>query len=214
MSKNLLIVFAKNIKLGKVKTRLAKSIGDVNAFEVYKFLVQRTEENTAQVSDCDIHIYFSDVIIGTKWQKQPKFVQKGNDLGERMKDAFQISFEKGYEKVVGIGTDIPDLSAQIITQAFEELDLSDTVFGPAEDGGYYLLGMKKLHSTIFDDKEWSTSTLLKKTFHDLKVNDISISILIELNDIDTLEDLEKSSVKFLLDKIEVPVFKSVQSRLR
>ena len=203
MQKNLLIVFAKNIKLGKVKTRLAKTIGDNHAFDVYKYLVQRTEENTSKVYGCDIHIYFSDVIIESKWKSHPKFVQKGKDLGEKMKDAFHQSFEKGYEKVVGIGTDIPDLSAEIITQSFHELDLSDTVFGPAEDGGYYLLGMKKLHSTIFDDKEWSTPTLLKKTFQDLKSNAVSTSILVELNDIDTIEDLEKSNVRFLLKQIKI-----------
>jgi len=202
MSKNLLIVFAKNIKLGKVKTRLAKTIGDDHAFEVYKFLVQRTEENTSKLKNCDIHIYFSDVIIESKWKGCSKFVQNGTDLGEKMKDAFQRSFDNGYEKVVGIGTDIPDLNAEIIENSFELLKNSDTVFGPAEDGEYYLLGMKKLHSTIFDDKEWSTPTLLQKTIEDLQKLDISISKLIELNDIDTIEDLEKSSVRFLLKKLD------------
>ncbi len=212
MQKNLLIIFAKNILFGKVKTRLAQTIGDVNAFDVYKYLVQRTEENTSQLNDCDIHIYFSDLIIETKWEKHSKFIQKGNDLGERMKNAFQNSFEKGYQKVVGIGTDIPDLSSEIIYQAFEELDFSDTVFGPAEDGGYYLLGMKKLHHIIFDNKEWSTPTLLKKTFHELKQNSISTSILAELNDIDTVEDLEKSSIRFLMDEMKIRV-SSTQSKL-
>ena len=201
MSKNLLIVFAKNIILGKVKTRLAKTIGNENAFDVYKFLVQRTEENTSQLRDCDIHIYFSDVIIESKWKSCKKFVQKGNDLGEKMKDAFQNSFDSGYKNVVGIGTDIPDLNTEIIENSFQSLDNSETVFGPAEDGGYYLLGMKKLHPSIFDNKEWSTPTLLKKTLNELNKLDISFSKLTELNDIDTIEDLEKSSIKFLLKKL-------------
>ncbi len=198
MKENLLIVFAKSIRLGNVKTRLAKTIGDKNALEVYKYLVKKTETNTSLVRNCDIHIYFSDEIDQNNWKELPKFIQQGNDLGERMEEAFQKSFQKGYKKVVGIGTDIPDLTAEFIIQAFEELDISDTVFGPAKDGGYYLLGMKKLLPIIFENKEWSTPSLLKQTFHDLKDQNISTSILRELNDIDTIEDLEQSSVSFLL----------------
>jgi len=202
MSKNLLIVFAKNIKLGKVKTRLAKTIGDNNAFEVYKFLVKKTEETTNLVKNCEVHIYYSDVIIETKWKNHLKFVQQGNDLGERMKDAFEKSFSLGFENVVGVGTDIPDLTPEIISEAFLTLNHSDTVFGPADDGGYYLLGMKKLYREVFDDKEWSTPTLLTKTFSSLDNNSVTYSSLKSLNDIDTIEDLEQSSIQFLLKEME------------
>ena len=86
---NLLIIFAKNIKLGKVKTRLAKTIGDDGAFEVYKHLVELLEKSTSKINNCDIHVYFSDVIIKKKWPNEKKFVQEGSDLGEKNAQCIQ-----------------------------------------------------------------------------------------------------------------------------
>ncbi|WP_223032781.1 TIGR04282 family arsenosugar biosynthesis glycosyltransferase [Hanstruepera marina] len=202
MSDNLVIVFVKNIKLGKVKTRLAKTIGDQEAFEVYKLLVKKTEKATQNLL-VDTHIYFSDAVIVTKWPNTYKTVQKGNDLGERMKNAFKDGFEKGYKNIVLIGSDLPDISEVIINQAFESLKTHDTVFGPAEDGGYYLVGIKNLNHTIFDNKPWSDSNLLNKTIEELNSSAISIGLLQTLNDIDTFEDLKTSSIynTYLHDKI-------------
>lgn len=192
--RRLLIVFAKNILLGKVKTRLAATIGTQAAFEVYKHLVELTEAQTAQVKDCAIHVWFSDVIIEEKWLGQPKFVQEGADLGERMERAFAEGFAQGFSEIIGIGTDLPDLSAEIMEEGFQRLQTHDAVFGPAEDGGYYLLGMKKVHSEIFRDQAWSTEGLLKETLTRLRASEISTALLPMLNDIDTLEDLRASSI--------------------
>lgn len=193
MNKNLLIVFVKNIKLGNVKTRLAKTIGNQDAVDVYKILVNKTEEVTTSIS-VDKHIYFSDEIDSTKWINNFKTVQKGNDLGERMKNAFNNGFSKGYNKIILIGSDLPDISETILINAFKNLESNDTVFGPAEDGGYYLVGMKQLHNCIFDNKAWSTSHLLNDTLEELKSQTISIELLRTLNDIDTFEDLKASSI--------------------
>ena len=92
MTKELIIVFVKNIKLGKVKTRLAKSIGNQGAFEVYSELVKITEKAIKNLL-IDKRIYFSDAIIDTKWENHYKAVQKGENLGERMKNAFIKGFE-------------------------------------------------------------------------------------------------------------------------
>ena len=89
---------------------------------------------------------------------------------------------------------MPDLSAQIIQQGFKGLKNSEVVFGPAEDGGYYLIGMTKKHFSVFQNKEWSTDSLLKKTLLELKETNVKISLLQTLNDIDTIEDLETSSI--------------------
>lgn len=194
MKKNLVLVFAKNILLGKVKTRLAVTIGVQNAFEVYKFLVEITERETNRLQDADVQIWFSDVVVGDKWPNCPKFVQQGADLGERMSTAFQHGFDAGYERIIGIGSDLPDLTAEIIQQGLDALDSNDTVFGPAEDGGYYLLGMKKLQPLIFDNQAWSTHHLLLDTVEKLNENDISYQLLITLNDVDNLEDLRASSI--------------------
>jgi rSAM/selenodomain-associated transferase 1 len=193
-SNRLIIVFVKNILLGKVKTRLAESIGDYGAFEVYKELVAITESETSRFKDADLYIYFSDVIIESKWEGSEKFVQEGSDLGERMKQAFQKGFEKGYDTIIGIGSDLPDMNVDMLEEAFYSLEDSQTVFGPSADGGYYLLGMNQLHDCIFDNKAWSTVGLLNDTLNELEKENISYSLLTELNDIDTLDDLIESSL--------------------
>ncbi|MBR9845823.1 MAG: glycosyltransferase [Algicola sp.] len=191
MNKELVIVFVKNIKLGKVKTRLAKTIGNQAAFEVYKELVKVTEHATKQL-ETPLRIYFSDAVVDTKWNDVYKAVQKGKDLGERMKNAFLKGFEDGYEHIVLIGSDLPDISAFHIQNGLKALKDTEVVFGPAEDGGYYLIGLSKMHQEVFEHKPWSQSNLLKETLQELHNNHVSVSTLEPLNDIDTFEDLEAS----------------------
>lgn len=193
-SEKLLIVFVKNILLGKVKTRLAKTIGDFGAFEVYKELVDITESETARIEGVDVHIYFSDQVIESKWPGKEKFVQVGDDLGQRMKQAFERGFKAGYKRIIGVGSDLPDLSADIMEEGLEALVDDDTVFGPSEDGGYYLVGMNQMIASIFENKEWSTEGLLDATRKELSDEGYSIKLLTELNDIDNVEDLKASSV--------------------
>lgn len=193
--KRLLIVFVKNAILGTAKTRLAKTIGNEAAFEVYKHLMQITENATAEVNNCDVHIYFSSEKDGSRWTNYPQFVQQGNDLGERMSDAFRRGFQEGYSHIVGVGSDLPDLTSEIIEKGLQELTKNDAVFGPAEDGGYYLIGMRSMIDCIFEDKPWSTEDLLDITLKDLKENDYSVGLIETLNDVDTEEDLMNSSLK-------------------
>lgn len=205
MTKSLVIVFVKNIKLGTVKTRLAKTIGDFGAFEVYSELVKITEKATQHL-DIDKRIYFSNTVIDTKWKTDFKTVQNGVDLGERMLNAFKDGFEAGYEKIVLIGSDLPDINATHIKKGIEALTSCDVVFGPAEDGGYYLVGLSKMNTSIFTNKPWSQPNLLQFTLQELQTNNVSVSTLDTLNDIDTYEDLiasdfYKSNLK-LQEKIQ------------
>ncbi|WP_299120115.1 TIGR04282 family arsenosugar biosynthesis glycosyltransferase [uncultured Winogradskyella sp.] len=205
MTDALVIVFVKNIKLGTVKTRLAKTIGDFGAFEVYSELVKITEKATERL-DFDKRIYFSNSVVDTKWQNDFKTVQNGVDLGERMLNAFKDGFEAGYKKIVLIGSDLPDINSNHITKGIEALDENDVVFGPAEDGGYYLVGLSKMEASIFINKPWSQSNLLDETLQELQKRQVSVSTLEPLNDIDTYEDLiasgfYKSNLK-LQEKIQ------------
>ena len=109
MSKNLVIIFVKNSILGKVKTRLAKSIGNVGAFNIYSELVAITEKASTKINT-DKHIYFSDVINPSIWENEKKFIQKGENLGMKMQHAFQNGFDEGYENIVLIGSDLPTIS--------------------------------------------------------------------------------------------------------
>ncbi len=205
MTDALVIVFVKNIKLGTVKTRLAKTIGDIGAFEVYSELVKITEQATEQL-DVDKRIYFSTAVVETKWQNDFKTVQNGVDLGERMLNAFKDGFASGYKKIVLIGSDLPDINTTHITKGIEALNESEVVFGPAEDGGYYLVGMSKMNNEIFTKKPWSQPNLLNETLQELQSNQTSVGILDVLNDIDTYDDLiasdfYKSNLK-LQEKIQ------------
>lgn len=191
MTKTLIIVFVKNIKLGKVKTRLAKTIGNQAAFEVYSDLVKITEDATEHIS-IDKRIYFSDAIVDSKWRNHYKAVQSGEDLGRRMQNAFNKGFDDGYGHIVLIGSDLPDINSKHILTGLNALSSSEVVFGPAEDGGYYLIGLSKMQDFIFNDKPWSQSNLLSVTLNQLKDKNISYTLLETLNDIDTFEDLEAS----------------------
>ncbi len=191
MSKHLLIVFVKNIILGKVKTRLAKTIGDVGAFNIYYQLYSITEKESGKVTK-DRHIYFSDVIIPSGWKGGEKFVQEGEDLGERMKNAFQYGFDQGYDKIVLIGSDLPNITTEIINSGFDALNESTITFGPADDGGYYLIGMSEMITSVFENKPWSQSSLLDSTLQELSKQQVSVSLLETLNDIDTFDDLIQS----------------------
>lgn len=192
--KRLLIVFVKNAILGTAKTRLAATIGDQKAFEVYKHLLKITEEATRGIENCTVHIYFSSEKDTTRWTNFTQFVQHGNDLGERMLDAFQRGFQLGFEQIVGIGSDLPDLTAEIIEKGLHELGSNDAVFGPAEDGGYYLIGMRQLIGCIFENKPWSTEDLLEITLGEILSNGYSVGLIETLNDLDTEEDLRNSSI--------------------
>lgn len=189
--KNLLIIFVKNLIHGKVKTRLAKTIGDQAALDIYKELIGITESET-ETLDITRHIYYSQKIGDTMWQNDLKFIQKGDDLGSKMQNAFQDGFENGYENIIIIGSDLPNISKEIIETGFEKLKDHDLVFGPADDGGYYLLGMSQMVKSVFENKPWSQSSLLELTLRELKEQKKSILLLKTLNDIDTYEDLIQS----------------------
>ena len=102
---------------------------------------------------------------------------------------FKDSFEAGYQKVILIGSDLPNISKEIIDSGFESLTNNKIVFGPAEDGGYYLIGMSKMNRSIFEDKPWSQSELLTITLDQLKEQQQPVGLIETLNDIDTFEDL-------------------------
>jgi len=192
MSRALVIVFVKNLDIGTVKTRLAKTIGDYGAFEVYSELVKLTEHVTLNLEE-DVKVYFSKKVFSDLWPNTSKHVQLGDNLGDRMLNAFTDGFNQGYDKIILIGSDLPDLNEQHIKKTISYLDNNDVVFGPADDGGYYLIGMNTLIPNIFKDKPWSQPNLLKVTLQELDELNHSVATLENLNDIDTYEDLIEST---------------------
>jgi rSAM/selenodomain-associated transferase 1 len=188
--KSILIIFTRNPILGKVKTRLAKAVGKKTALDIYLFLLQKTKEVTQNIQ-CDKVIFYSqEVLENDLWDTTTykKELQVGRHLGAKMNHAFETCFKDKYHKVVLIGSDLYDLEASHIKEAFEKLEKKDVVIGPATDGGYYLIGLKKTYPEIFQNKNWGTSSVREDTLKNLEK--VDVHLLPMLNDVDVIEDIE------------------------
>jgi len=202
-SDDVLIIFVKNAEAGKVKTRLAKTVGNENALKVYKHLIQHTHDITARIP-VDKWVFYSktveefDLFEGRSYRKSR---QVGEGLGDRMLAAFKEAFEAGYQRVSIIGSDCYDLNAEILTDAFRALHENEVVIGPAKDGGYYLLGMSELYADLFQNKKWSTEDVILDTMLDLKNLKLNYHLLPALSDVDHEKDL--GPLRSLLDQADI-----------
>jgi len=187
-----LLIFAKNSRLGHVKTRLARELGDEQALHIHRYLLRLTRRAVEKVPFRKILFYSNFVEENDDWNPVifDKRGQVGADSGDRLCNAFRRVFaEEGIRRAVLIGTDCPDLSPELITKAFLALETHDFVFGPARDGGYYLLGMKELEEKIFQDKRWGTPSVLPDTLADLRGLGKTFYLLPVLSGVSSSEDL-------------------------
>ncbi len=191
MTRNRLIIFAKNPEFGKVKTRLAATIGHKKALEVYIKLLLHTRSIASPFIKNTIFYFTNDTEKTEGWSQFNQRLQIGNSLGARMSNALKESFDEGNDKVLIIGTDCYEITSEVISNAFRVLDDNDVVIGPAEDGGYYLLGMKRFYPEFFMNKKWSTETVFIDTIEDVKLLGLTHKNLPTLTDIDTEQDLRK-----------------------
>jgi rSAM/selenodomain-associated transferase 1 len=190
------IIFAKFPQKGKVKTRLAKDKGEDFATEFYRICAENIFSEVLKLSKSIFTpIIFcygkSEVEMVSGWAGKEFIVepQIDGELGVRMSASFRKIFSKDFSKAVIIGTDVPDINSNLINAAAAKLDEHDIVIGPSYDGGYYLLGMKRLLPEIFKDIEWSTSLVLQKTLDKIKSLNLKVELLDELIDIDTEQEL-------------------------
>lgn len=185
----LVLVFCKNQIIGKVKSRLALKIGQKKAFLIYSELVDKTASIVNSLSS-EVHVYYSDYIEENdkfNSSKIKKFIQKGNNLGDRIINALNISF-KNFSPVVVIGSDLWKLEISDIEDTFRILKNKNVVIGPSNDGGYYLIGMNYLDTKIFENKNWGQESVLNDTIRDID-DKTNIHLLDEKTDIDTYDDL-------------------------
>ena len=189
MSHNALIIFIKNPELGKVKTRLAETVGDEKALAIYKALMGHTRDIALAVSTDRLLFYSQKIHPNDNWSPThfKKYLQSTGDLGTKMKTAFQQAFHD-HQKVVIIGSDCASLTPAIVKVAFQQLDKHDFVIGPALDGGYYLLGMNQYMPSVFDGIAWSTDSVLADTKQRIKDLKKEYVLLPALSDIDYEED--------------------------
>lgn len=185
-----ILIFQKNAELGKVKTRLAATIGDQAAFDAYQLLVNYTHKIVLQSSAQKI-LFFSNHLEEelSKYSTDYQFeVQSGEGLGEKMSNAFQQLFKEKFDRLVIIGTDCAEITPELINEAFERLEKSEVVIGPAHDGGYYLIGMRTFIPGLFNGIPWSTDQVTALTKEYLTRNGLSFALLPILSDVDLEED--------------------------
>lgn len=201
MPQHKLIIFVKNEEAGKVKTRLAKAVGDEQALEIYRALLRFTYTQVVPLG-AKKEVWYSQFIENNDIWAQGEFnkrVQEGEGLGNRMSAAFQKTLEEeGFDKAVIIGSDCGELTTDILKEAFSSLEDHDIVIGPASDGGYYLLGMRKFIPELFKDISWSTGAVLEQTLKKADMENASFCKLQKLNDVDVEADWEIVKDKFEL----------------
>ncbi len=189
--KKALIIFTRNAETGKVKTRLAATLGNDKALLIYNALVTHTIAIAENV-DADKFVFYSSHIgVNDEWDNKTFFkrLQKGNDLGEKMCNAFDLLFLEGYQCVTIIGSDCPALTNKIIEDGVASLQNSDVVIGPAKDGGYYLIALRRSNADLFRNISWSTNKVLIQTLAVCKSHNLSVSLLPKLSDVDVEDDL-------------------------
>ncbi|MHC4365125.1 MAG: TIGR04282 family arsenosugar biosynthesis glycosyltransferase [Planctomycetota bacterium] len=191
-----ILFFAKYPEAGRVKTRLAADIGPDAAAQIYKnfiedllFLLENLNVNLKfYFGPPDTEAGFSKW-LGKKYCFKP---QIGDNLGKILKNAFDDAFQEDFSNVVAIGSDSPDLPEDYINLGFHALGTHDVALGPANDGGYYLIGFTKdaFSAQAFEHITWSADTVFDQTLNILKQHRRSVYILPQWHDVDTLDDLK------------------------
>ncbi|NRB63180.1 MAG: glycosyltransferase [Saprospiraceae bacterium] len=188
---NALITFIKNPIRGQGKTRLAADVGDEKALRIYLALMDHTRKVAQQVHANRYLFYDQYIDTADSWSSLlfQKHLQSDGDLGARMENAFSLALQQ-HQKVMIIGSDCAQLTPDIISHAFESLNNHDVVIGPALDGGYYLIGMKRLYPFLFQDMPWSSDTVFTETQRRIKQHNLSWDKGPTLSDIDYATDWE------------------------
>ena len=193
-TKPALIIFARYPRKGKVKTRLAEDTGEDFAYNFYKLCSENILNEVEKLSGFDKYLFYADEADRNKiidWIGNDFFYvpQSTNDLGHRMLSAFETVFNRGAGSAIIIGTDVPDLNNSTIKKAEMQLQENDLVIGPACDGGYYLLGMKKPYKELFYNIEWGMGSVFQSTINNAKELNLKTHLVDKLYDIDTINDL-------------------------
>lgn len=178
---------------GKVKKRLAQELCPEEALKAYSAMLCETLENVSRLKRINIYGFYDGSLSPQNklLNKLTCIPQIGKDLGERMLNAINWLFDKGFERVVLIGADSPDLPVRFIEEAFLILNNYELVIGPAEDGGYYLIGMSKPLDAIFQDISWGSRDVLEKTISTAEKEGIKYLLLPQWYDIDDIKGLRQ-----------------------
>ncbi len=191
-----LIIFVKAPIPGEVKTRLCPPLDEEEAASLHGSLVLDAIERTKGLQGVALYV------AGTPDLAHPFFkvmegrygarllLQRGPDLGTRMQQAMQDAFDQGTKDVLLTGTDLPTLPRTHLVEALKLIKNHDVVLGPTADGGYYLIGLRKMAPALFDGIAWSTASVFAETKKKIETAGLSLGLLPECRDLDTLDDLK------------------------
>lgn len=198
--KDVVLVFYRNPEPGKVKTRLAATLGDSEALRIYLLLVEKTRQAVGGLPNVQRWVYYSAFLPqADEWETDffQKKLQCTGDLGLRLRTAFEEAFDAGAGRVLVVGTDSPGLTAARLAEALDKLQPAvPVVIGPAFDGGYYLLGMNRFVPELFEGIPWSTERVLTETEAKLAALGLDWARLPALRDVDTEADWEAVKHEF------------------
>jgi len=191
VARDLLIIFVKAPRCGAVKTRIAEAIGAQAACDAYLGLVEVLIGHLRTLSNVQVRYTPDDALLEIPRWLQPTWnaaAQGQGDLGQRLQKAFKDAFSMGAARVVIIGSDCPEVNEQDIQSAWTALDDHDLVLGPAEDGGYWLIGLSAEQPALFENISWSTGAVFEQTVARANAAKLSTRLLRKLRDIDTIDD--------------------------
>lgn len=196
MNRTAVILFLRVPEKGKVKTRLARGLGDDFALSVYKGFVLDILDVLSECRDLFLFYWPSDreKLLHEWLGKQYEFLpQTTGDIGQKMSDAFSAVFSLGYDNALLLGTDIPEFDRGVLCKAFDALESCDCVIGPSTDGGYYLIGFSKqgFSENFFNGIDWSTHKVLDQTISCVERESVGFALLDELEDIDFIENFDR-----------------------
>jgi rSAM/selenodomain-associated transferase 1 len=195
---NLLIIFVKAPRPGEVKTRIAKSIGVQAACDAYLALVEVLIGKLRTLSNVQVRYTPDDALLEIPQWIQPTWTtapQGPGDLGQRLTRAFHEAFSGGAERVVIIGSDCPEITQHDIESAWAALDDHEVILGPAEDGGYWLIGLRSQQPALFENVAWSSTMVFEETLSRATTSSLAVCVLRKLSDVDTIEDLRKLDIR-------------------
>ncbi len=197
-----LLIFAKSPKPGTVKTRLLPAVSPQQAAALHAACIADTLRMALALRDCDVLLfaaggssYFKKLVRSKQSGRCSHiFPQRGTDLGARLEHAFRKCFRMGYRELVVIGTDTPWMGAARLRQAFATLCAAEVVVGPAEDGGYYLLGSRKVRPSLFRKIPWGTNRVLQSTLRAISREKLHVKLLRKDFDLDRPKDLRRAAL--------------------
>ncbi len=192
-SSNALCIFIKKPVPGFVKTRLQPQISPEDSLLLYEVMTRDLLDSLTGATGFDLFLFFwppDEKKTIKQWLEQPYYLvpQKGENLGERMSNAFEWTCARSYRNTIVIGSDIPGLRIKTINTAFNRLQDSDLVVGPSSDGGYYLIGSERPHRSLFDKMPWSSDHVYEETINRIHKQKLSVAVLEEMDDMDTYQD--------------------------